>query len=168
MITLILPGFSPHNRQWADDVAKHLRAKNKDALPHYWEHWSTGKNYSLVKEIAAILEEIDNKKINIIAKSVGVMTALFLILKIPERTGKVILCGIASVAKEERKDLLREALGHVSVKNILCIQNEKDKFVPFADAETFYHSVDPKLKVISKPRSDHHYPFFEDFLEFLA
>ena len=69
---------------------------------------------------------------------------------------------------EDRKGLVKTVLSKIPTENILCIQNENDKFVTFVEAKKFYQSVEPKLKVISKPRSDHHYPFLEDFQKFLA
>jgi hypothetical protein len=177
--TLILPGYSPHNREWVDQVAVSLKSKNIEPIPHYWLHWprfdrrvgpegAPVKSYSFNKELIVLLREIDDSKINIIAKSVGVMTAFMLIPQIAGKVDKVILCGIASVVGKNRKDLLRKVLLTVPVTNILCIQNAHDKYVPFDQAENFYHSVNKKLKVISKDRSDHNYPFFEDFLDFLG
>jgi hypothetical protein len=81
---------------------------------------------------------------------------------------KVILCGIASISGEDRKDLLKNVLSKVPVGNILCVQNENDRFVKYPDAEEFYHSIEPKLKVTSKPRSDHNYPYPADFRKFLS
>lgn len=187
MKTIILPGYSEHNRIWAEKVAERLNAKSLPSMVHAWRHWKNPKlvndskylvnklveikgfSFSIKNEIERIIKEIGNENdIGIIAKSVGVMVALTLIPKISGKVSKVILCGIASVFDENRKELLKDVLKTVPVESILCIQNEKDKFVPFPDAEKFYHSVEPKLKVISKPRSDHEYPYFEDFLDFLT
>lgn len=167
MITLILPGYSEHNKIWAEEVAESL---SNDGLPtrvHYWRHWSNGGSLSLKYEVNKIIEEIKKEKVNIVAKSVGVYVALKLIPKISSQVHKVVLCGIASVANAERTDLLTEALKLVPVENVLCIQNENDKYVKFTDARHFYHSVEPKLEVISKPRSDHDYPFIADFRNYL-
>ena len=185
MKTIILPGYSEHNRVWAEEIAEKLTANGLQTTVHYWRHWpstspsatssgssdsgSSSGSFSLKYEIKKILEEVGKEeKINIIAKSVGVYVALNLIPRITSQVKKVILCGIASVAGEDRKGLVKTVLSKIPTENILCIQNENDKFVPFVEAEKFYHSVEPKLKVISKPRSDHHYPYLEDFQNFLA
>lgn len=138
-----------------------------EVVVHEWRHWSEAKSLSVSYELEEILTEAGDDKINIIAKSVGVMVALNLIPKISSQVNKVILCGIASVANEKRSGLLEGVLSAIPAENILCIQNENDKYVSFDEAERFYHSVEPKLKVVSKPRSDHHYPYPEDFFEFL-
>jgi len=167
MKTVILPGLSEHNREWAEEIASQMNVGH-EVIVHNWRHWLEGGSLSLKSELEKILGEIADDEINIIAKSVGVFVALNLIPKISSQVNKVILCGIASVVAEDRYALVKSTLAKIPVENILCIQNENDKFVPYAEAEKFYHSVEPKLKVISKPRSDHNYPYPEDFQKFIA
>jgi predicted alpha/beta hydrolase family esterase len=166
MKTIILPGYSKHNCDWAEEMVLDMDLVH-EVVVHNWKHWEKG-NFSLKQELERILEEVGDGKINIIAKSVGVYVALNLIPKILHKVNKVILCGIASAVGEDRKGLLKTFVSSIPVENILCIQNEKDKYVTFADAEKFYHSVEPKIKVISKPRSDHDYPYPGDFKKFLG
>src|SRR4030042_4908198 len=164
---IILPGYSPHNKDWAEEVRDNLNKDTKDQIiVHGWSHWKEG-TFSLKEELERIINEIGKEKTDIIAKSVGVAVAMELIPRIAPQVGKVIFCGIASAKGPEREESLKNVLNVIPVKNILCMQNEKDKFVIYKDAERFYHSVNPDIKVISKPRSDHEYPFFEDFKEFL-
>lgn len=167
-MTIILPGYSEHNREWAQEIKSQMNLGH-EVLIHEWRHWGHDKSLSLSfsEETKKILQEIGGEKTNIIAKSVGVHITLNLIPKIFPQVNKVILCGIASVADKSRKDLLRAVLDKIPAENILCIQNENDKFVTFAEAERFYHSVEPKLKVISKPRADHNYLYPGDFQDFL-
>lgn len=184
---IILPGYSLHNKDWAYEVKKNL-GPDCEVLVHEWRHWPPARtsgsenlkvqrrasgsersgSFSLNYEISEIKKEIKTEKVNIIAKSVGVAVAMELIPKISSQIEKVILCGIASVDEKERKASLKNTLIVLPVGRILCIQNEYDKFVIYKDAEKFYHSVEPKIKVISKPRSDHNYPYFEDFKKFLS
>jgi predicted alpha/beta hydrolase family esterase len=180
MKTIILPGYSEHNRQWAEGIAKELSASGLLTTVHNWLHWKSTQvelnitsgamaksGMSLKVEMERVFKEISNEKVNIIAKSVGVYVALNLIPKISDQINKVILCGIASVASSDRHDLVETLTSKIPLSNILCIQNENDKFVPFAEAQEFYHSVNPKLKVVSMPRSDHNYPYPHDFQKFL-
>lgn len=168
MKTIILPGYSEHNKVWAKEFAQRLAKKDLVVITHFWRHWSEAKAFSLEYEVDKIIDEIGDNRVNIVAKSVGVWVALNLIPRIADKVNKVIFCGIASVKGKKKKELLRLILKSVPLENILCIQNEKDKFVPFEEAQKFYHSVEPKLKVISKPRSDHDYPFYEDFESFFG
>jgi predicted alpha/beta hydrolase family esterase len=165
---LILPGYSLHNKDWAEEVKKNIeQTTNNKVLVHNWRHWTEG-SFSLTYEISKIKEEIAKEtNVDIIAKSVGVAVAMEIIPQISSQVGKVVFCGIASITGSDREAALKNVLDVVSVKNILCIQNAKDKFVKYSDAEKFYHSINHALKVISKPRSDHEYPYFPDFEEFL-
>ncbi|OGM21077.1 hypothetical protein A2714_01965 [Candidatus Woesebacteria bacterium RIFCSPHIGHO2_01_FULL_38_9] len=177
MKTIILPGYSEHNKDWAEEMASQMNLGH-EVIVHYWRHWPPAQrasgpegqesSFSVRFEIDKILQEIGEEKVNIIAKSVGVFVALNLVPKISSQVTKIILCGIASVAGEDRKSLLDTVAAKIPTENILCIQNENDKFVHFSDAEKFYHSVNPNLNVVSKPRSDHDYPYPEDFQRFLA
>jgi predicted alpha/beta hydrolase family esterase len=165
---IILPGYSPHNKYWAEEVKDKLKRETKERIiVHEWSHWNLG-SFSLKKELDRIVDEIDNEKTDIIAKSVGVAVAMELIPRIAPQAGKIVFCGIASVEGSDREESLKNVLKVLPVENILCIQNENDKFVIYKDAERFYHSVNPEIKVVSKPRSDHNYPFYEDFKEFLS
>lgn len=169
MKTIILPGYSVHNRKWAEEIAVNLRKNiGNEVVIHEWRHWKDPSlSLSISKEIKKIIEEIGIEKVNIIAKSVGVYMAFKLIPIISEKVDKIIFCGIASVGGGDRNILLQAILKKIPVKNILCLQNEQDKFVPFPEAEKFYHSVEPSLKVISKSRTDHEYPYFSEFKNFL-
>jgi predicted alpha/beta hydrolase family esterase len=165
MLTIILAGYSAKNKDWAEEMVQKMNLK--DVKVHEWRHWSGG-SFNINYELGEIKKKIKEDRVNIIAKSVGVFVALSLIPDISSQINKVILCGIASVAKEDRKNLLENVVKSIPVDNILCIQNENDKFVKYKDAKAFYHSVDKSIKVISKPRSDHSYPYPGEFKKFLT
>jgi len=164
MKTIILPGFSVHNKVWAEEVANKL---NNNAVVHNWLHWENGKsNLSLKEELRNIIKEIGGEKVNIIAKSVGTMVCMHLLAEIFDQINKIILCGIPSVS-EERKNLFASSLSDFNPKNIIVFQNTKDPLASFSQVKDFIRNVNPKIKVIEKPRSDHSYPYFEDFKKFL-
>jgi len=153
--TIILPGYSAHNKEWALEIRDKMNLGHEVVVVD-WDHWKEDTNFSVKRELEKILKVIGKEEVNIIAKSVGVMVALNLIPKISSQ-----------INNEDRQDLLKVVLSKIPIENILCIQNENDKYVPFPEAEKFYHSVEPNLKVISKPRSDHDYPYPIDFEKFL-
>lgn len=166
MKTIILPGFSPHNKDWAEEMAKNMDLGH-EIFVHNWKHWNTrAENLSLKYEVDKILEEIGSDEVNILAKSVGTFVAAFVLPKIREKVKKVILCGIPSVSGE-RKLLFKNAFGGFPFQDIVCFQNTKDKFVPYIEVKKFLSSVNSKIKVIEKPRSDHDYPYPQDFEKFL-
>jgi predicted alpha/beta hydrolase family esterase len=164
--TIILPGYSSHNKDWVYKISSKLNLGHKVHVIE-WDHWESRVNFSLKKEIEKIRKIIGEQEVNIIAKSVGVAVALELVPSIAKQVNKLILCGIASVVKEDRRLLLTNIISTVPVEKILCIQNENDKYVPFKEAEAFYHSVNKNIKVVSKQRNDHEYPYPEDFQNFL-
>ncbi len=159
MKTLILPGFSVNNKSWAQEVADNL---NGNTLVHNWLHWENGKsNLNLKEELKNILKEVGEEKVNIIAKSVGTMVTMHL-LKTSLKIEKIILCGIPSVS-EERKILFSTSLSDFDSKNIIVFQNTKDPFASYSKVKVFINSINSKIEVVEKPRSDHNYPYFQDF-----
>lgn len=165
MKTIILPGFSIHNKDWAEEVAKNL---SKETFVHNWLHWENGKSsLSLNEELKNIIKEIGNDEVNIIAKSVGTMVCMNLLKVIPDKIEKIILCGIPSVSNE-RKKLFTSSLSGFNPNNIIVFQNTKDPLGNFSDVKKFISKVNSKIDVIEKPGSDHNYPYFKDFKEFLT
>ncbi len=165
--TIILPGYSLHNKEWAEDVAKDLRLETKDEIiVHQWKHWSEG-NFSLKYEIGDILEQLGKEKINIVAKSVGTLVAMKLLTKMESQIIKVVLCGIPSTS-DVRKSIFQKSLKGFPSENIICFQNTNDPFATYEEVKKFIKEIDPKIRVSEKPRSDHNYPYFEDFRIFLT
>ncbi len=167
MKVIILPGYSAHNKEWAKSICANL-GSGHICIVHEWGHW-IGGSFSLKNEVDNIMEEIGGDKVNIIAKSVGTRVTMNLIPKIINRLDKVILCGIPTKFESEPvRTLYRDNLKKLGSQNVICIQNTRDPFSPFARVKEFVNSVDAKIKVIEKPRTDHEYPYYEDFKAFLA
>lgn len=165
MKTIILPGYSQHNREWAYEI------KNKMDLPdvvvHEWKHWTKG-SFNVDYEVSEILKKVDDKKFNVIAKSVGTSVVMYLLQKLPDSINKIILCGIPiNGFTEQRKDLFRIFLPQFDARNLMAFQNLKDNLGSFEKVRKFLHSIDPKIKVVEKPRSDHHYPYPKEFADIL-
>lgn len=157
MKTIILPGYSLHNKDWAEEVG---------GTVHYWRHWKTGGSFSLGYEVEKILTEIGKNKVNFITKSVGTGVLMHFLPQIKNQVEKIILCGIPTVSDENKK-LFTASLLDFPAENIICFQNTKDPFVSYIEVKKFIKGVSPKIKVIEKPRSDHNYPYYEDFQKFL-
>lgn len=194
MKTIILPGYSPHNRDWALDIKKHLNLGH-EVLVHEWLHWpltspsasspstvssgqsncsgssgsgSTSGSFSVPREIEAILEKIGDEKVNIVAKSVGTRIALQVAGKIPDQINKIILCGIPTKGESQAARKNYAPLADLSPTQGIVFQNTKDPFASYSDIKKFMGIINPKIKIIEKPRSDHHYPYPEDFQKFLS
>jgi len=166
MKVIVLPGYSAHNLDWANEVAENL-GPNYLTVVHQWRHWQEG-SFSLKREIENILEEIGGETISIIAKSIGTRVTMNLIPRIINHRDKVILCGIPTKFESTSvKALYRDNLLKLGSQNVLCLQNTRDPFSPFVTVNEFIMSVDKNIKVMEKPGTDHEYPYFEDFKAFL-
>ncbi len=168
MYTLILPGFSPHNKAWALKVQSNLPGSEV----HFWKHWETGKNadFSPTREIQRISQKNGNNEFNILAKSVGTVVAMYLVEAYIDKVKKVILCGIPlKFEGVKNKDLekYRKILGSLNPKNIQVYQNDKDPWADLNKVSELIGSINKNIPVIVKSRSDHEYPYFEEFINFL-
>jgi predicted alpha/beta hydrolase family esterase len=167
MKTLILPGFSIKNKEWAEQTQRELSKKfNCEVV--YWKHWETGQkeDHWIEKEAVKIIE--DNKEpINIIAKSIGTAVVMFVIKKTPNLIHKIILCGIPLNDLEPGEENIYEVLRTLQPKTILCIQNDSDPHGGFQEVEKIIHSIEPSINIISKQRDDHEYPYTDDFIQFI-
>lgn len=162
MLTLILPGYSPHNKDWAKEVKTKLKISGEVEV-FYWDHWKTEKSLSIKNEVARILQLIGDRQVNFIAKSVGTKVLMSVLPNIKEQVNKVILCGIPidPVGYVRGIKLLKP-------KNLLVIQNSADPFMPAKPIKVYLQLVDKQIKVIEKDAHNHDYPYFEDFRDFLS
>jgi len=168
MKTIILPGYSPSNLEWALEVSKKVNLDHLISI-HEWEHWKGG-TMSVKKEIEKIMKSLKgDEKINIIAKSVGTRVLMNITPLLKGRIGKIILCGIpAKLQDEKAMALYKNGLSQIPTNNILVIQNTNDPFVPAEIMKKQIHSINPNIKFIEKTRSDHNYPHFQEMQEFLS
>lgn len=164
MKTIILPGYSSHNKEWEDEVKNDLKLGH-EVIPHYWKHWQGG-SMSLKYEVEKVLKEVQDDTFNIIAKSVGTRVAAALVLQAKDQINKIILCGIPSTSPE-MEESFKTSFAHFPTDKIICFQNEKDPFKTAEEVKKFLKKINPKIKVIKKERSDHHYPYSLDFQKFL-
>ena len=168
MKTVILPGYSPHNKEWAEDMKSQMDLGH-DVVVHNWRHWTRG-SFSLKRELEKIQEEVGSGKINILAKSVGTRVAMSFLEDGYEQVNKLILCGIPGISRIDipRFNLYKNSINLVPSRNVLIIQNEKDPLGNYEKVRRFIGKINPKIKVISKPRSDHNYPYAAEFKKFFA
>lgn len=166
MITLILPGFSAKNKEWVQDVAKNLKLDGR-IRPIFWEHWDdSGKTFNPKQKADLLVRHFKGERLNMIGKSVGTLVASFIVDKIPNQINKIILCGIPSTS-DKRLEIYKESFGKLLPEKIVVFQNSKDPLASFPEVKKFMSKVNPKIQVIEKNRSDHSYPYFEDFNSYL-
>jgi pimeloyl-ACP methyl ester carboxylesterase len=127
MVTIILPGYSSHNREWVEKTAAEITG-DSEIRPIYWGHWTDPTIKFDAKVKSSLLDGISGKRvIDIIAKSIGTLVASYLIEKSPEKIRKVILCGIPlNDIDEDKKEIIKNALKKIPAENIVCFQNDED------------------------------------------
>lgn len=166
MVTVILPGYSPHNKEWAEEVAKKLNL-NHEIRPVFWDHWDDPDKSLKPKEKADdIIDILLGHEVNIIAKSVGTLVSAYVVAKIPQKVKKVILCGIPTVSDARFKPF-QEAFTDFPGERVICFQNTKDPFATSTEVKEFMEKINPKIKVVEKSASNHNYPYYEHFQKFL-
>lgn len=164
MVTLVIPGYSSHNKTWVEETAKNIKIEGQ-IRPIFWDHWTDHEKKFNAKEKARILSNISpNIIINIIAKSLGTLVASNIILNNPDAIGKVVLNGIPmNDMGDEDKKVISDALKSLPANKIVCILNNKDPHFDFNETKSFIKNANPEIKIISKDRDDHEYFYFEDF-----
>jgi pimeloyl-ACP methyl ester carboxylesterase len=168
MKTILLPGFSIQNKDWAEELRSQIGEKSGLEI-HYWPHWQTGQTVEGWKEveIEKLLENVGSDRINIICKSIGTLVAVMAINKRLGLVNKIILCGIPIYDLRPGDDVFYQILGKLAADKVLVIQNERDNHGSFEDVKKMVKGINPEIRVKSGPREDHHYPYSEDFEEFL-
>ena len=168
MNTIILPGFSLKNKDWAEKIKLEIESTFLVTI-HSWKHWNTGSAQPgwTNDEFNSILKSLPNEKVNIIAKSIGTLVACLIAKSNAVKINKLILCGIpVNDISENDKDTYQN-LKNLSVDKILCIQNEKDPHGSLEDINILLSKINRNIKIVSKPRADHEYPYADEFINFL-
>ncbi|MEK7497466.1 MAG: hypothetical protein AAB656_00935 [Patescibacteria group bacterium] len=165
MKTIVLPGYSPSNKEWAEETAKNL----PNSQVHYWKHWDEKTKFTQGIEANEIIKEVDGNTINILAKSLGTYVLAILIAKKKVLINKIILCGIPLGDLRERDaEIYKSAFTNFDPEKVICFQNSDDLHGSYTKISEFLKNINPKIKIISKKASNHDYPYFEDFKNFLS
>jgi len=168
MVTVILPGYSAHNKDWLEETARTVNVEG-EVRAIYWDHWTDSEKKFDAKEKGRLINDIAGvRATDIIAKSIGTLVAAYMILGSPAKIHKVILCGIPfNDISEGDKEIIKLALKSVPPKSVICFQNEEDPHGTFDQVNNFLSDFDCNIEVISKSRSDHEYPYVDEFKKFL-
>lgn len=160
MVTFILPGYSSNNQVWTEDVAKRLKIEG-DIRPIFWDHWrDEPKKFDPIEKARLLSDLAPNLFVNIVAKSVGILVAAYMIERIPQQIKKVVFCGIPlNDLSPDEIELIKSTIKKLGDK-LIIYQNENDPHGSIEQVKNFG-------KIISKPRSDHEYPYFDEFNKFL-
>ena len=167
MSTIILPGFSQPNENWAKELKNSL--EDDRVLIHSWLHWITqnDNDFSVENEIPRILEKINDSKINIVAKSIGTYLAMFLLEKIPEKINKIILLGIPFNDLDEKEIEKYKIIKNFDPKKVLIIQNSQDPHGPFDNIFKYFYDLNNQFEILKQDSLTHEYPYYQIINTFL-
>lgn len=168
MVTIILPGYSEHNKKWLEETAAEIPGDG-EIRPIYWGHWTDPSIKFDPKIKAGLLDGVAGKRIvDIIAKSIGTLAASYLIEKSLEKIRKIIFCGIPlNDITENDKNVIKNALRKISPQNILFFQNDQDPHGGVESVKYFLSEFGNGIKLIEKQRGDHEYFYQSEFVSFL-
>lgn len=168
MVTIILPGYSSHNKKWLEETAQQIKSDG-EIRPIYWGHWDDPTKKFDAKEKAHLLDGVTGRRVvDIIAKSIGTLVTSFVVETGPEKVRKIILCGIPiNGLSETDKEKIKSALKLVPPENIICFQNDEDPYGDLGQVKKLLSDIDPKILLIEKIRSDHEYFYQDEFNKFL-
>lgn len=163
MRTLVLPGYSIKNKDWAYEVKNRLQGFDVEVVE--WLHWNNEKiKFDPEKEAERIVGEVGEETINVVAKSLGTLSSCYLIPNI--KINKIIFCGIPLNDMDENDHAQYEVLKGLE-KKIVIFQNSEDTHGSFNEIKEFIGKINPLIKIIEKPGSTHDYPYYEDFKKVL-
>ncbi len=169
MKTFILPGFSLKNKGWAEEVKSKL-PEHLNSQVIYWKHWQTENNndWDPESEARTIIELIGTDQVNIIAKSLGSYVASLVLQLTSDKIEKLILCGIPlHDMTDQEQNRMAINLRVIAPQRLLCIQNAEDPHAQYEEVKQFLESVNPAINLTQKDRSDHEYPYFEEYKYFM-
>lgn len=134
--------------------------------PIFWNHWEDPEKSFRPREKADLIaRHSKGEKLNIIAKSIGSLVASYIIEEIPGQINKVIICGIPlNDISDAEKQTIKKALESLNKEKLICFQNANDTHGNFTQVKKF---LPVGVKLVSEPRSDHHYPYYSEFNQFL-
>lgn len=165
----ILPGFSPKNEEWAVNVQKDLERLG-DVTVVRWPHWDAQNTEAgwLEREADKIAQRIGDSKITIVAKSVGTLVAMEVLRNKLAFVDKLILCGVPIKDFQEGDTERFGVLKSFDPDKVLILQNEDDPHGKPGQIKTLVGQVNPNIKVETKSRTDHEYPYSADFIAFIS
>lgn len=166
--TIILPGGSPKNKVWADQISQQLQPLIPNQI-NYWEHWQTDPagNVDITTELKKIEALIRNNQFNIVAKSIGTYIGLHVIKTHQGQVQKVILAGLPLHDLDQSQLAEYQVLNNLPIENILVLQNDADPHGSYLEAKEFLAKINPTISVVKKLGNNHEYLYTEDFQPFI-
>jgi hypothetical protein len=165
MDLILLPGNSPHNKAWIEEVERHLRDLFTKTDIQYYKHWKTGESIADTDYEISVLSEKARplKDFVILAKSIGTFITLESIKINKIKPKKCILIGFPYKLFVEKKSLskIEESFRALKIP-VLFIQNSLDPYGSYKELVDFLKkSILKNYKTIEFSDKDTH--DYEDY-----
>ncbi|KXK27423.1 MAG: Alpha/beta hydrolase family protein [candidate division WS6 bacterium OLB20] len=157
---VLLPGFSPGNREWASSLADAFKQQGIDLEVQKWLHWDDGsENFRVAEETERFLSEYAREDICVFAKSIGTRFVCELLRRQQEKLNisKLVLMGIPALHRN-----ILAGLGKLQPEKVTAIQNSGDPFASASSVADFLAEYPAEL--IVKESDSHDYPYPDDLI----
>ncbi len=164
MRIIIVPGNSPKNKKWAEEIKKFLQENKKhDVLSIEYSHWHSGEEIIDIEKEAARLSELlsPSEEFLIIAKSAGISVSVKAFLSGKINSKSFIFLGLPLYWAIEREIDISSMFNDFYAP-ALIVQNNKDPIAPASKVREFLKNLKtPKnIQLIETSGNTHEY---EDF-----
>ena len=151
---ILLPGNSPNNRGWIEEVKSMLRPKYKRIKVQYYDHWSLGGGFKVKSERQKLREATEKfKSYAIFAKSVGVFLAIDSINNELIKPKHCIFCGTTTRSAQMLQNWSTPTL---------FIQESLDPFLNIQDLMPIVESMESDhIELAEVPGNKHMYEDIE-------
>ena len=173
MRLLLLGGISSHNKEWIEEIEESLRDLFDSTHIQYYDHWQSGGNIDVEKEVDNLIKDLDPKEDYVVfAKSAGVIVTLKAMQERPFIPKACIFVGSAIRFGRASGYPVDDWLKENKVRK-LFIQQTGDNAIPFQELKLMLQGFNAQnYKMIEIPGNDHHYDdikhlegFIKEFLD---
>lgn len=170
MHLILLPGNSPFNKEWIDEVKRTLKDLFDSAHIQYYDHWdnSSDQIIDIDKELSKLMKHAkDYDEYCIFAKSAGTIITLKGIKEKKIAPQECYFTGMPLVFTCRNNLLIEDLIANYSTPT-LFIQKTKDPAASFADIKKLLEENNVQnYKTKGIPGNSHHYADVEQLKDLI-
>jgi predicted alpha/beta hydrolase family esterase len=161
MTTIIVPGFSVKNHEWAQNLAQNLTEEIK--VLNY-PHWESGNNtdFSVSKMADELVAMVGQDPVNIVAKSVGNLISATALPRIKDLVNRLVILGIPISDLHPEDPPTYKNLDVLGSEKVSVFQNDQDPHGTFDQAVGMFKNIGLGIEITKMPAADHEYLYPEE------
>jgi predicted alpha/beta hydrolase family esterase len=165
MQNILLPGFSLHNKDWAEKLVREMAKYGEKVEFLSWEHWESGNpnDFDVATE-SGRAQAMIKKDYNLIAKSLGTLVAAHLVVNFTQLPKKIIFFGLplTDIAVDPAAlEIYQKFFTQPSGSPLTIVQNDCDPHGNYHEVEKFVHNLNPQVPMVKTEGDDHNYPYYD-------